>query len=327
MPAKPVVLVTRRLPQAALARLAEACEVRLHEADAPLPRDDLLRSIRGADALLCLLTDTVDAAVMDAGLPSLKVIANYAVGYDNIDVEAATRRRLPVTNTPGVLTEATADLTFALILDAVRRVTEGDRIVRAGRFPGWSPLYLLGGEVSGATLGLFGCGRIGQAVARRARGFGMRLLYHQRTRLPPQTEADLGLSFVSFDALLAESDIVSVHAPLTSETRHRFTLREFRAMKRTAVFVNTARGPIVKEDDLVTALREELLAGAGLDVYEREPETAPGLAACERAVLAPHLGSATRVTRERMAHAAVDNVLAVLGGARPPACVNPAVFD
>ena len=225
-----------------------------------------------------------------------------------------------------MLTDATADLTWALILDVVRRVSEGDRVMRRRAFPGWSPLYMPGGEVTGATLGLYGCGRIGQAVARRARGFEMPVLYHQRRRLDSGLERELNAAFVGFDDLLARSDILSIHAPLTEETRHRFALREFRAMKRTGYLINTSRGPIVKEEDLVAALREPLLAGAGLDVYEREPALAAGLETVESAVLAPHLGSATLATRTRMAHIAVDNVLAVLAGHRPPACVNPEVF-
>jgi len=290
----------------------------LNDLDRPLSRAELLARVRGAAGLLSLLTDRVDGEVMDAAGPGLRVVANYAVGYDNVDVAAASARGIPVTNTPDVLTDATADLTWALILAAVRRVAEGDRIMRRGAFPGWSPLYLLGGEVTGATLGLFGFGRIGRAVARRAAGFGMRVIRHD----PRSAGAEPGTASVSFDVLLAESDILSIHAPLTEETRHRFGLAEFGRMKRTAVLVNTARGPIVREPDLVVALRNGLLAGAGLDVYEDEPRTAPGLADLDRVVLAPHLGSATLETRTRMAHLAVDNVLAALAGRRPPACVN-----
>lgn len=322
----PRILVTRRLPEPALARLRAAGEVDLNELDRPLNREELLARVRGASALVSLLTDTVDGAVMDAGLPSLRVIANYAVGYDNVDIAAATARRIPVTNTPGVLTEATADLAWTLILSTVRRVAEGDRVMRRGAFPGWSPLYLLGGEVTGATLGLFGLGRIGTAVARRARGFEMRIIYHDERRADAATEEALGAKIVDFDTLLAESDILSIHAPLTPATRHRFGLAEFRKMKRTAALVNTARGPIVNEPELVSALAEGLIAGAGLDVYEDEPKTSPGLAEQERAVLAPHLGSATLATRTKMAHLAVDNVLAALEGRKPPACVNPAAL-
>ncbi len=318
----PSVLVTRRLPQPALDRLAAEAAVTLHEPDRPMTRVELLAGVRGIDALLCLLTDRIDAEVLDAAGPQLKVVANYAVGYNNVDVAAATARKIPVTNTPGVLTDATADLAMGLILDSVRRLTESDRVMRAGKFPGWSPLYMLSGDVTGATLGLYGMGRIGQAVARRAKGFDMKILYHQRHRLEPAVEAGLGATFVSFDALLAGSDVLSIHCPLTPETTHRFTLTEFRAMKRTAHLINTSRGPVVKEADLVVALREGLIAGAGLDVYEDEPRMAPGLAECPTAVLVPHLGSATLTVRTRMGMIAVENVLAALAGRPPPNRVN-----
>lgn len=323
----PKILVTRRLPDAALDRLRAAGEVDLNVEDRVLARGELMARIRGAGALVCLLTDTVDGAVMDAAGPTLKVVANYAVGYNNIDVAAATARRIPVTNTPDVLTDATADLTWALILDTVRRVTEGDRIMRRGAFPGWSPLYHLGGEVTGATLGIFGLGRIGQAVARRARGFEMTVLYHQRQPAPPEVERDLKARYVDFPTLLGSSDILTVHAPLTPETKYRFALAEFTAMKRTAYFINTARGPLVQEADLVAALDRRLIAGAGLDVYEQEPRMVTGLSRQEAAVLAPHLGSATTATRERMAGLAVDNALAALAGRRAPNCVNPEVYQ
>lgn len=322
----PTVLVTRRLPEPALARLRETCRVVLNPHDRPMTRAELLEEVKGRDALLCMLTDTVDGPLLDAAGAPLRVVANYGVGYNNIDVAAATARRVPVTNTPGVLTEATADLTWALILDTVRRVTEGDRVMRAGRFPGVSPLYMLSGDVSGATLGLFGMGRIGRAVARRARGFGVRILYHQRNRLDEAAEREVDAAFVDFDTLLRESDILSIHAPLTPETTHRFGRSELARMKRTATLINTSRGPVIREADLVAALRDGTIAGAGLDVYEHEPETADGLAGCESAVLAPHLGSATRATRTNMGLLAADNVVAVLAGRRPPACINPEVL-
>ena len=322
----PKVLVTRRLPPAALDRLATGCTVDLNPADRVLTRDELLARVPGAAGLLCLLTDTVDGEVMDAAGSGLTVIANYAVGYNNIDVAAATARHIPVTNTPDVLTDATADLTWALILDTVRRVSEGDRVMRRGAFPGWSPLYMPGGEVTGATLGIFGLGRIGTAVARRAAGFRMRLLYHQRTPAPPPREAELGVRYVDFPTLLAESDILTLHAPLTPDTTHRFSLREFSAMKRSAYIMNTSRGALIREADLVEALAKRLIAGAGLDVYEHEPAMATGLADQDAAVLAPHLGSATTTTRVRMADLAVDNVLAALAGQRPPHCINPGIY-
>jgi glyoxylate reductase len=322
----PKILVTRRLPDAALMRLRAAGEVDLNTEDRVLARAELLQRIRGASALVCLLTDTIDGAVLDAAGGGLKVVSNYAVGTNNIDLAAATARRIPVTNTPGVLTDATADLTWALILDTVRRVSEGDRIMRRTAFPGWSPLYHLGGEVTGATLGLFGLGRIGQAVARRARGFEMKVIYHQRTRATAAIEEATGAQFVDFATLLRDSDILSLHAPLTPETRHRFGRAEFSAMKQSAFLINTSRGPLVREADLVAALAERLIAGAGLDVYEDEPRMAAGLEHAENAVLAPHLGSATAVTRGHMADLAVDNALAALAGRPAPHCVNPEVY-
>lgn len=310
------------LPQAALDRIAAECSVDLNRDDRSLGREELLSRVRGIDGLLCLLTDAIDGTVMDAAGANLKVIANYAVGFNNIDVAAASARHIPVTNTPGVLTEATADLTWALILDVVRRVSEGDRVMRAGRFPGWAPLYMLGGEVSGAVLGIVGLGRIGEAVARRAKGFGMRIIYFGPRRAAPERERSLGVEYRGFIDLLREADIISLHVPLNAETKHMFTEREFRRMKRTAYLVNTSRGPIVKEADLARALSEKLIAGAGLDVYEGEPAMHPGLAGLESAVLCPHLGSATLKTRGRMADIAVDNLLASLRGETPPNCVN-----
>lgn len=308
------VLVTRRLPQPALDRLAGGATMILHEPDRPMTRDELLAAVRGMDAVIPTLNDRMDGAVFDAAGHSLRIVANYAVGYNNVDLAAAADRKIVVTNTPGVLTDATADLTFALILDVVRRVTEGDAVMRAGHFPGWSPLYMPGGDVTGATLGIFGFGRIGRAVARRARGFAMPVLYHQRHRVEEAVEREFGATFVPFERLVAESDILTIHSPLTTETRHRFGLAEFKAMKRTAYLVNTSRGAVVHEAELVLALQGGLIAGAGLDVYEDEPAMAPGLAACRNAVLAPHLGSATLATRTKMGLIAVDNVLAVLSG-------------
>jgi len=326
MAMKPKVLLTRLLPEGAVIRLSETCDLDVNREDRALTRDELLAGVRGMDALLCLLTDTVDGPVMDAAGSGLKVIANYAVGFNNVDVGAATARRIPVTNTPDVLTDATADLAWTLIMSTMRRVTEGDRTMRAGQFGGWAPLFMLGAEVTGATLGLYGLGRIGRAVARRAAGFRMRILYHDPAPIGPDTERELGAKRADFEALLAESDVISIHVPLTDTTRHRFTLAEFARMKRTAHLVNTSRGGIVKEEDLAAALRQGLIAGAGLDVYENEPRMAPGLANLGNVVLAPHLGSATFPTRTNMARIAVDNVLAAVEGRRPPNCVNPEVL-
>ena len=321
---KPKIFVTRRLPQPPLDRLAEAFDVEINPENRVLEKREIIAGARGKDALLCLLTDAIDAEVMDAE-PKLRVISNYAVGYNNIDVEAATARKLPVTNTPGVLTDTSADLAFALILASARRVAEGDAFTRAGKFDGWGPLMMLGYDVYGKTLGILGMGRIGTAVAKRAQGFDMRILYVSRTP-KPTAETRYNARRVDMETLLKESDFLSVHAPMTDETHHMIGAAELAKMKPTAFLINTARGPIVDEAALVSALQSGAIAGAGLDVYEREPELAPGLAECENAVLIPHLGSATIETRTKMAELAVENAIAVIEGRRPAHLVNPETF-
>jgi glyoxylate reductase len=326
----PRVVVTRPLPGRAVEMLAEGlgeAQVWVHEEDAPIPRDTLLNTIPGAEAVLSLLTERVDAAFFDAAGPGLRIVANMAVGYDNIDVAEATRRGVPVSNTPDVLTETTADLAFGLILAAARRFSESERFLRSGQWGTWSPTLLLGVDVHGKTLGIYGMGRIGQAVARRARGFAMPVRYHNRTRLPDALERELGATWVDFPTLLAESDVLSLHCPLSAETRHRFGAAEFRAMKPAAVLVNTTRGPVVDEAALAAALRAGEIFAAGLDVFEKEPAVHPGLLACDNVVLIPHLGSATRDTRAAMAELAARNILDRLQGRRPPTCVNPETLD
>jgi len=281
--------------------------------------------LRDKAGLVCLLTDTIDEEILNAA-PSLKVVSNVAVGYNNIDVAACTRRGVVVTNTPGVLTETTADFTWALLLAVARRVVEGDRYVRSGQFKEWQLLFLLGTDVHGKTLGILGFGRIGQAVARRARGFGMRLLYYDPQRVDRVVEDELGARYVDKAALLRESDFLTIHALLTPETHHLIGANELRAMKPTAFLINAARGPIVHEEALVQALREGWIAGAGLDVYEEEPTVHPGLLEAKNAVLAPHIASASRETRTKMALMAVENCLAVLEGRIPPNPVNPEVL-
>jgi glyoxylate reductase len=315
------VLITRPIPEpgpSLVARVADFVEARA--ADVPMSGEELARSVHGFDAVLCMLHDPIDATVLEAA-QGCKVFANMAVGYNNIDVAEATRRGILVTNTPGVLTEATADLAWALILAVPRRVAEGDRVMRAGTFPGWGPNYMLGGDVTGRTLGLVGPGRIAQAVAERAVGFKMPLLYTGR-RDSPGLDA-LGAKRVELDRLLAESDFVSLHVPLTSETTHLIDARALALMKPTAYLINTSRGPVVDEAALVAALMDRRIAGAGLDVYEREPIMQAGLATLDNAVLLPHLGSATFETRARMSRIAAENVVAVLEGRRPPNLVNP----
>lgn len=316
------VLVTRPLPDQVLRFLEERCDVARNREDRPMDRDRLLAEAAGKAGILSMLTDRIDGELLDAAGPQLKVVSNYAVGYDNVDVDACTRRGVLVTNTPDVLTDATADMAWALILGASRRMVEGDRLVRTRKPWSWSPTFMLGREVTGMTLGIVGLGRIGQAVAARAVPFRMRVLYHSRTR-HSDAESALGLEYRPFDDLLAEADVISIHVPMSEETRHLFGEPQFRAMKPTAVLVNTARGPIVDEEALAEALSAGELFAAGLDVYEREPEIHPDLLGLENVVLAPHLGSATVETRTAMGMLAAENLVAAVTGGRPRAMVNP----
>ena len=314
------IFITSAIFDDDLARLRAAGHTLCYrDAVTPIPRNDLLAGVADADALICLLSDRIDDEALSLA-PDLRIVANVAVGYENVDVAAAAQRGVIVTNTPGVLTETTADLTLGLLLAAARRIVEGDRELRAGRFGSWGLKQpLMGVDVYERTLGIVGMGRIGSAVARRARlGFGMRVLYHNRRR-DDETEQALGAEWVPFDKLLEESDFVSVHVPLTSETHHLFGPDEFARMKPSAYLINVARGPVVDEEALVEALRCGVIAGAGLDVFEHEPDVHPGLLEQrERVVLLPHIGSASDATRRAMARIAVDNVLAVLAG-DPPA--------
>ena len=315
------VLVTARMPEEVLSLIGRDHQVESYDADPPMDRGQLLRRVAGQEGLLCTITDRIDAEVLDRA-PALKVIANYGVGFEHIDVAEATRRGIPVTNTPGVLTETTADLAFALILATARGVVAGDQRVRAGKFKYWAPLLFLGQEVNGKTLGIIGMGRIGKAVARRAAGFGMKILYHSRNPLAPVEAQELGAALQPLETVLREADFVTLHVPLTPHTRHLIGTRELELMKNSAYLINTARGPVVDEAALVDALRQGQIRGAGLDVYEREPELSPGLADLENVVLLPHLGSATVETRTRMALMAAENLLAGLRGDPPPNCLN-----
>jgi glyoxylate reductase len=299
------------------------CDVRMwDQEDASPPRPVLLEAVADAEGLVCLVTERVDEELLRHA-PRLRVVANVAVGYDNIDVAACTRRGVVVTNTPDVLTEATADFAWALLLAAARRVVEGDRLVRSGQWRSWGLGLLLGQDVYGRTLGIVGLGRIGAAVARRARGFGMRVLY-TNPRRRPELEAELGVEYADLEALLQHSDFISLHVPLTPQTRHLLNRERLRLMKPTAILVNTARGPVVDEEALVEALRERRIWAAALDVYEREPLPPDSpLLRLDNVVLAPHVGSATHTTRTRMAELAAENCVAVLTGRTPPTPVNP----
>jgi glyoxylate reductase len=295
-----------------IARLEAACEVDLYTGGTAIAREELLRRVAGVDAIVCLLTDTIDAAVLDAAGPQLTIVANVAVGYNNIDVPACRARGIAVTNTPDVLTNACADFTWGLILAVTRRLGEGERVVRAGAWGGWALDYMLGMELRGKQLGLVGVGRIGRAVAEKAPAFGMTVAYTARTA------ADLpGAVQMPLDRLLATSDVVSLHCPMTQETRHLIDKTALARMKRTAYLINTSRGPVVDEAALAWALKERLIAGAALDVYEKEPEIHPDLMALENVLLIPHLASATTETRTAMADLAVSNAIAVLNGHAP----------
>lgn len=322
------VFVARRIPEEGLAPLRAATEVDLWDDDLPPPRRDLLARVRGIHGLLSLLTDRVDDELLDAAGPQLKVVANLAVGFDNIDVPACTRRGIPVGNTPGVLTETTADLAFALLMAAARRLKEAVDYVRADRWGTWGPLLMLGMDVHGATLGIVGFGRIGQEMARRAAGFSMHVLYHDVERASAEDEAALGAAFVPLERLLAESDFVTVHVNLTPQTHHLIDAQALGRMKRGAVLVNTSRGPVVDQGALYEALRDGGIFAAGLDVTDPEPMRADDpLVSLPNCIVVPHIASATHVTRGKMARMAADNVLAGLRGERLPICVNPEVYE
>ena len=320
---KPQVLITRVLPEPALQVVRQACEVQLDPLDQQLTPEALRQAVVGKHGVLCLITDRIDAPVLEAAT-DLKVVSNIAVGYDNIDVAAATQRGILVTNTPGVVTESTADLTWSLLCSIARRIAEGDRYIRAGKWREWTLMLMAGGDVYGKTLGIFGMGRIGQAVARRATGFHMRVLYHNRHRLEPEREAALNATLVDKATLLQQADFVSVHVPLSAATTHFISTAELRLMRPTAYLINAARGPVVDEAALMQALQHEWIAGAALDVFEDEPHVPQALKELENVVLVPHIGSASVATRTRMAVMAAENLVAVLRGVDTPYVVNPA---
>lgn len=323
---KPKVFVTRKLPEKALEMIKAECDMEINPHDRVLTKKELISAVSDKDGLLCLLTDEIDKEVIDSGR-NLRIIANYAVGYNNIDVSAATKRKIPVTNTPGVLTDTTADMAWALIFTIARRVVEADKFIREGMYKGWGPMMFLGGDIYGKTLGVVGLGRIGKSVVRRAKGFDMKVLYFDAFRADEKVEKELGIEYVSLEELLKESDFVSIHVPLLPSTHHLIGEKELLMMKKTAYLINNSRGPVIDEEALVKALRDKEIAGAALDVFENEPELSSGLADLENVVLTPHISSASIETRTKMAVIAAENLLAGLKGIRPPNTVNPETLE
>ncbi len=322
---KPSVYVTRLIPQESIDALREQFDVEVNLEDRALSRDELKEKVRGRAAVVSLLTDRIDGEILDAAGPQCKIVANYAVGYNNFDLAAATRRGVILTNTPGVLDDATATHTITLLLAVARRIAEADKYVRDGKWQGWAPMFFIGLDVDHRTLGIAGLGRIGKNVARKARGFDMKILYNDVQR-DEAFEAESGARFVDKDTLLREADFLTLHVPLLPETHHYIGAAELKKMKKTAVLINASRGPVVDEKALVQALREKWIFGAGLDVFENEPALEPGLTDLDNAIVVPHVASATPGTRIAMGEIAVGNILKVLNGQPPDTCVNPEVL-
>jgi len=318
------IFVTRTIPKPGLDLLRREFTIRVNSDNRILTKGEIIDGIRGSDGLLCLLTDQIDREVIYAE-PKLKMIASYAVGYDNIDISAATERGIPVSNTPGVLTDTTAELTWALLFSVTRRIVEGDTFTRAGKFKGWAPLLMLGQDVTNKTLGIIGAGRIGTAFALKSKGFDMKVIYTDQER-NEQLEYNLGAKKVPLSDLLRESDFISIHVPLMKSTRHLIGEKEFKMMKKTAILLNTARGPIIDEAALIKALKEHWIFGAGLDVYEHEPKISEELRKLDNVILQPHTGSGTVETRTKMALMAAENLIEGLKGNIPPNCINKEVF-
>lgn len=321
---KPKILVTRQIMPEGIDLLKKECEVEIVPEGTKLSRKEFLGKVKDKDGILCLLTDKIDAELFDAA-PNLKGVANYAVGYDNMDVKEASKRGIPLSNTPDVLTNATAEIAWALLFSAARKVVPSDRLVRAGLWEGWGPLQFVGTGVTGKTLGIVGPGRIGRATARMSLGFGMNILYsgHRRNKM---MDNELNARYVSFETLVEESDFISLNIPLTDETRHLFTKEVFKKMKNSAILVNTARGAVIKEDDLIEALETGEIAAAGLDVFEFEPNISEGLKDLDNVVITSHIGSATREARAAMSVMAAENLLAMIKGERAPQCINPEIY-
>jgi glyoxylate reductase len=324
---KPKVYITRQIHRAGIDLLRRTADVEVNTEDRPVTREELFDHIKDCQGVIGLLTEKINADFFDAA-PNLKGYANYAVGFDNIDVPEATRRSLPVSNTPDVLTNATAECAWSLLFAVARRVVEADGVMRSGRWSGWGPMQFIGGDVTGKTLGIIGAGRIGTAMARMSRGFDMPVLYTSSSgRKNEVLESELNGRLVSFEELLEQSDFISLHTPLTPGTRHLFGPEAFARMKKTAYLINPARGPVIDEQALLSALKTGEIAGAGLDVYENEPALTPGLAELDNVVLLPHVGSATESARRDMSVLAARNMLAMLEGNKPETCLNPEIYD
>jgi lactate dehydrogenase-like 2-hydroxyacid dehydrogenase len=318
------VFVTRRIPEPGLNLLRKEFEVEINPFDRPLSKEEIIEELKGKDGLLCLLTDPIDESVIKSE-SKLKMIANYAVGYDNVDIKVATDRGIPVSNTPGVLTDTTAEMAWALLFSVARRIVESDEFTRSGRFKGWSPMLMLGQDVSNKTLGIIGAGRIGTVFAIKSKGFNMNILYVDN-RLNEILENELGAKKVDLPFLLKESDYISLHVALNTSTYHMISEKELKMMKKNAVLINTSRGPVINEKALVKALKEKWIFGAGLDVYEHEPEISDELKKLDNIIIQPHSASATIETRTKMAITAAENMIAGLKGEIPPNCVNTEVF-
>jgi len=322
---RPKVLITREIPSPGIELLKSECDVEINKKNRALTREELLGMVKDKDAVLCLLTDKIDAEFFDAS-PKLKGVANYAVGFDNMDVKEASLRGIPLSNTPEVLTEATAEMAWALLFSVARRIVESDIFLRSGKWEGWGPLQYVGSGISGKTLGIVGPGRIGSSMALMSKGFNMKVLY-SGNRKNSILEKELGAEFVPFMRLVKESDFISLHVHFLAETKHMFNASVFREMKKSSIIINTARGAVIKEDDLLDALMSGEIAGAGLDVYEFEPSVTEGLKSLKNVVLTPHTGSGTIKSRDDMSIMAAENILAMLKKEKPLQCINPEIFE
>lgn len=322
---KQTVFISGKIPSLAYEMLSKEFDVTMHDDLRLLTKEEILSGVKNCDALLSLLSDSIDADVINSA-PKLKIIANYGAGFNNIALAAASARKIPVTNTPAVSTDATAELTWGLILAIARRIVEGDKVTRSGNFTGWAPLYYLGTEVTGKTLGIIGMGNIGRAVAKRAKGFDMRIIYYDKFRQSPEVEQTLGIEYMSQEEVIKNADFLTLHTNYSPELHHMIGEKELAIMKPSAYLISAARGQMVDEAALLKALQSKAIRGAALDVYEFEPAITPGLEKLDNVILCPHLGNATIETRDAMAQIAAQNIIAVLNGGKPQSCVNPEIY-